>query len=134
VMYAAGAACDGCHDDVQTIEMDTVTLMSRISGAKQCVDCHGDEDYADQLTEWQEFVKEMIDEVSTAMEQLEQAIESSQAPTGSLAQARAMSVSARMKLDMVLKDGSHGAHNIGYVIEIIDRVTQEIETSQSLME
>jgi hypothetical protein len=42
--------------------------------------------------------------------------------------------SARMKLDMVLQDGSHGAHNIGYVIEILDRVTEETETSQSLIE
>ena len=135
VMYEAGVACDGCHDDVQTVQMGAITLTSRVSGAKQCVDCHGDEDYADQLTEWQESVKEMIDEVSTTLVQFEQALESSsQASTEKLDQARALAVSARLKLDMVLKDGSHGAHNIAYVIEILDLVTQETETGQSLIE
>ena len=40
----------------------------------------------------------------------------------------------RMKLDFVVKDGSHGAHNIGYVIEILDKVAEETEMGQSLIE
>jgi len=34
----------------------------------------------------------------------------------------------------VLKDGSYGAHNAGYVMEILDKVLEEIEMSQSLIE
>jgi formate-dependent nitrite reductase cytochrome c552 subunit len=133
-MYEAGVACDGCHDDAQIIKMGNITLTSRISGAKQCVDCHGDEDYTEQLTEWVETTKEMINEVQPALEQLEKAIESSQASAEQLAEARKLAVSARMKLDFVLKDGSHGAHNIGYVIEILDKVAEETEMGQSLVE
>ena len=133
-MYEAGVACDGCHDDAQIVQMGDITLTSRLSGAKQCVDCHGDEDYADQLTEWQESCKEMIEEASSALEQLEQAVELSEASGEPLAQARKLSAAARLKLDFVLKDGSHGAHNITYVIEILDLVTQDTETAQSLIE
>jgi hypothetical protein len=38
-----------------------------------------------------------------------------------------------MKLDFVLKDGSHGVHNVAYVIEILDKVTEETEMGQSLI-
>jgi hypothetical protein len=114
--------------------MGDITLTSRLSGAKQCVHCHGDEDYTDQLAEWQEVTKEMINKVQPALEQLEKAIESSQVSDEKLAEARKLSVSARMKLEFVLKDGSHGAHNIGYVIEILDKVAEETEMGQSLVE
>jgi len=76
----------------------------------------------------------MINELRPALEKLEKAIESSQASAEQLAEARKLSVSARMKLEFVLKDGSFGAHNIGYVIEILDKVTQETEMAQSLVE
>lgn len=134
VMYEAGVACDGCHDESQIVKMGSMTLTSRISGAKQCVHCHGDENYAEELTAWQETTKEMIDEVRPALEQLEKALESSQASGEQLAKARKLAVSARMKLDYVLKDGSYGAHNIGYVIEILDKVAEETEMGQSLVE
>ena len=134
VMYEAGVACDGCHDDAQIVRMGAITLTSRISGAKQCVHCHGDEDYADELATWQESVKEMITEISDMVVQLEQAIESSEASAEQLSEARVQAAAARMKLDIVLNDGSHGAHNIAYVIEILDRVMEETETGQSLIE
>jgi nitrate/TMAO reductase-like tetraheme cytochrome c subunit len=103
-MYEAGVACDGCHDDAQIEKMGDITLTSRLSGGKQCVHCHGDEDYTDQLAEWQETTKEMVGELQPMLEELE------------------------------LKDGSHGAHNIGYVIEILDKVIEETEMAQSLIE
>jgi hypothetical protein len=133
-MYEAGVACDGCHDDAQIENMGNITLTSRLSGGKQCVDCHGDEDYTDQLSEWQETTKEMVSELGPALEQLEKAIESSQASDEKLAEARKLAASARMKLEFVIKDGSHGAHNIGYVIEILDKVIEETDMGQSLLE
>jgi nitrate/TMAO reductase-like tetraheme cytochrome c subunit len=133
-MYEAGVACDGCHDDAQIEKMGDITLTSRLSGGKQCVHCHGDEDYTDQLAEWQETTKEMVGELLPVLEELEKAIESSQASGEKLAKARKYAASARMKLEFVLKDGSHGAHNIGYVIEILDKVAEETEMGQSLVE
>jgi nitrate/TMAO reductase-like tetraheme cytochrome c subunit len=67
VMYEAGVACDGCHDDVQITHLGNLTLTSRISGAKQCIDCHDNEDCADELASWQEATKEMLDELGPAL-------------------------------------------------------------------
>ena len=132
-MYEAGVACDGCHDETQIVKMGEITLTSRISGAKQCVDCHGNEDIAEDLVAWQETTKEMIGELGPALEGLEKALQSSQASAEKLAEARKLAVSARMKLDYVLKDGSYGAHNVAYVIEILDKVAEETEAGQSLI-
>jgi nitrate/TMAO reductase-like tetraheme cytochrome c subunit len=134
VMYEAGVACDGCHDDVQITQLGDLTLTSRISGAKQCVDCHDSEDYAEELASWQEATKEMLDELGPTLAALEKALQSSQASNEQLVKAKKLAVSARIKLDMVLKDGSYGAHNVGYVMEILDKVLEEIEMSQSLVE
>jgi nitrate/TMAO reductase-like tetraheme cytochrome c subunit len=134
VMYEAGVACDGCHDDSQIIQIGSLTLTSRISGAKQCIDCHDNEDSAEELAAWQEATKEMLNELSPALAELEKALESSQASTEKLAEARKLAGSARTKLDMVVKDGSYGAHNAGYVMEILDKVLEEIETGRSLIE
>jgi len=133
VMYEAGVACDGCHDDVQTTHLGSLTLTSRISGAKQCIDCHNNEDCAEDLASWQEATKEMLGELGPALAELEKALQSSQASAEQLADAKKLAVSARTKLDMVLKDGSYGAHNVGYVMEILDKVLEEIETAQSLV-
>ena len=134
VMYEAGVACDGCHDDTQVMQIGNLTLTSRISGAKQCVDCHDNEDSADELAAWQEVTKEMLNELGPTLEELEKTLQSSQASAEKLVEAKKLAGSARNKLDMVIKDGSYGAHNAGYVMEILDKVLEEIETSRSLIE
>ena len=134
VMYEAGVACDGCHDDVQITHLGNLILTSRISGAKQCVDCHNNEDSAEELASWQEATKDTLGELGPALAELEKALQSSKASTEQLAEARKLAGSARTKLDIVLKDGSYGAHNVGYVMEILDKVLEEIETAQSLVE
>ncbi|MHC4564585.1 MAG: ammonia-forming cytochrome c nitrite reductase subunit c552 [Planctomycetota bacterium] len=134
VMYEAGVACDGCHDDVQIMHVGDLTLKSRISGARQCVHCHDNEDSADELASWQEATKEMLGELGPSLAELEKALESSQAPAERLTEARKLARSARTKLDMVVKDGSYGAHNVGYVMEILDKVLEEIEQGQALVE
>jgi nitrate/TMAO reductase-like tetraheme cytochrome c subunit len=134
MMYEAGVACDGCHDDSQITQIGGLTLTSRISGAKQCIDCHGNEDYAEELASRQEATKEMLNELGPALAELEKTLQSSQAPAEKLAEAKKLAGSARTKLDIVLKDGSSGAHNANYVMEILDKVLEEIEASQSLIE
>jgi len=133
VMYEAGVACDGCHDDAQITHVGDLTLTSRLSGAKQCIDCHDNEDCADELASWQEATKEMLGEIGPALVALEKTLQSSKASTEQLAEAKKLAGSARTKLDMVLKDGSFGAHNVAYVMEILDKILEETETAQSLV-
>ncbi|MFX0195906.1 MAG: NapC/NirT family cytochrome c [Candidatus Hodarchaeota archaeon] len=134
VMYEAGVACDGCHDDAQITQIGGLTLTSRISGAKQCIDCHGNNDCAEELAAWQEATKEMLNELGPALAELEKVLQSSQASAEQLVEAKKLAGSARTMLDMVLKDGSYGAHNAGYVMEILDKVLEEIEKGRSLIE
>ena len=134
VMYEAGVACDGCHDETQVMQIGSLTLTSRISGAKQCIDCHDNEDSAEELAAWQEATKEMLNELGPALAELEKTLQSTQAPAEKLTKAKKLASSARTKLDMVIKDGSYGAHNAGYVMEILDKVLEEIEISQTLIE
>lgn len=134
VMYEAGVACDGCHDDAQITHVGKLTLTSRLSGAKQCIHCHDNEDCADELASWQEATKEMLGELGPALTELEKSLQASQASTEQLADAKKLAGTARTKLDMVLKDGSYGAHNVAYVMEILDKALEEIEASQSLLE
>lgn len=134
VMYAAGVACDGCHDDTQVARLGDMALTSRISGARQCVHCHGNEDYAEELASWQQATKEMLDQLGPALEKLEAALGSSQASAEELTEARELSASARTRLEYVLRDGSCGAHNVGYVMAILDKALAEIERGRSLLE
>jgi len=75
----------------------------------------------------------MLGELGPALAELEKTLQFSQASTEQLVEAKKLAGSARTKLDMVLKDGSCGAHNVGYVMEILDKVLEEIETAQSLV-
>jgi len=134
VMYEAGVACDGCHTDTQLHKMGEMTFTSRVSGAKQCTDCHNSSSYGEMLISWQEMTKEMISELQAPLEKLEKALESSQAPAEQLAKVRKMLVSVRTKLEYVIKDGSYGVHNIGYVSEILDNASEELESSQFIVD
>ena len=84
------------------------------------------------LTSWQEMTKEAIGELQAALEKLEKAFQSSQAPAEQFAKAKKMLVSVRTKLEYVIKDGSYGAHNIDYVSEILDNASEELEACRSL--
>ena len=75
----------------------------------------------------------MLGELGPALAELEKTLLSSKASTEQLAQAKKLAASARTNLDIVLKDGSYGAHNVGYVMEILDKVLEQIEAGQSLI-
>ena len=76
----------------------------------------------------------MLAELEPALVDLEKALQSSNASSEKMVEARKFAGSARTKLDLVVKDGSYGAHNVGYVMEILDKVLEEIEKSRSLIE
>ena len=76
----------------------------------------------------------MLGELGPALAELDKALLFSEASTEKLAEAKKLANSARTKLDIVLKDGSYGAHNVGDVMEILDKVLEEIGMGQSLVE
>ena len=132
-MYTASVACDGCHTDQQVSGFGTVPFTKKISGAKQCADCHGSKMYGQMLTSWQEETKERLAELEPALQRLDSIFGTAQESDEKLAQAGDLLESARTKLSYVIQDGSYGAHNITYVSAILDIAETEIRKCQALV-
>ncbi len=131
-MYKAGVACDGCHTQVQSAGLGGVPFTKKLSGPKQCADCHGSEMYGQMLASWQEDTKERLGELQPALKQLDQTCRTAQVSAEELDKAQKLLNSAKTKLSYVMEDGSYGAHNIVYVSAILDSVETEIESCRSL--
>ncbi len=132
-MYKAGVACDGCHTDVQIAGEAGAVFTKKLSGAKQCADCHrGDEMFAQMLASWQDDTKERLGELEPALKQLDEICRTAQVPAEELDQVQKLLSSARTKLAYVREDGSYGAHNIEYVSAILDSAQAQIEKCKSL--
>ena len=132
-MYKAGVACDGCHTDVQSDGLAGVPFTKKLSGEKQCAECHGSKMYGSMLVSWQEETRERLGELRPSLEQLRQTCENIQVPAEELAKAQYLLNSAKTKLLFVVEDGSYGAHNITYVTSVLDSAEAEIEKCRSLV-
>jgi nitrate/TMAO reductase-like tetraheme cytochrome c subunit len=123
-MYSAGVACDGCHTDVQFVQVGEMTFTSKASGTKQCADCHVEEFYGEMLTEWQEDTKQRFADLRAALGEMERA---------EGAEARALFESAESKLAHIEADGSYGAHNYMYTSNILDSVESDLDACRALL-
>jgi len=132
-MYKAGVACDGCHTTVQLAGTGAMSFTKKLSGPKQCADCHGNSRYGEMLAAWQEDVRDRLNELSPVMEELEKALRSSPATSEQIAEARKLLDSARTKFSYIANDGSYGAHNFPYVTEVLDSAGEGLEKCRSLV-
>lgn len=124
-MYSAGVACEGCHTDVQVVQVgEEMAFTSKTSGTKQCADCHAEELYGEMLTEWQEETKERFADLRSALGEMERA---------EGAEARALLESAGSKLARIEADGSYGAHNYMYTSNILDSVESDLDAYRALL-
>ena len=133
-MYVAGVACDGCHTDVQLVEMDEMTFTSKVSGAKECAACHADEGYGEMLTDWQEEVRGRIGDLEPKVAELDGVFASLQTSTDGLAGARERLAASKTKLSRVVHDGSYGAHNYFYVSSILDSAESDLDACRAFAE
>ncbi len=131
-MYKAGVACNGCHTDGKVVGLGPAPFTMKLSGPRQCSDCHGKARYGKMLKSWQEETKASIAELQPAIEKLTKICLAAKAPAEEISKAKKLLESARTKLSYVVQDGSFGAHNHVYVSEILSSVEEEIETCQSL--
>ncbi|KKL27603.1 hypothetical protein LCGC14_2383500, partial [marine sediment metagenome] len=60
-MYKAGVACDGCHTDSRAAGAGVTSFTKKLSGTKQCADCHGNKRYGQMLTGWQNDTRERLE-------------------------------------------------------------------------
>jgi nitrate/TMAO reductase-like tetraheme cytochrome c subunit len=133
LMYSAGVTCDGCHTDVQFVRLGESAVTTRVSGAKQCADCHGDEAYGEMLAEWQDETRARLDELQEEIEVLTRLSESSRVRDDVRLKAQNLLDAAYWKVMYVIGDGSYGVHNYMYVSEILDAAESELKECRSLV-
>ncbi len=131
-MYKAGVACNGCHTDGKVVGLGPTPFTMKLSGPRQCSDCHGKTRYGKMLKSWQEETKASIAELQPAIEKLTRICLAAKAPAEEITKAKKLLESARTKLSYVIQDGSYGAHNHVYVSEILSSAEEDVESCQSL--
>ena len=133
-MYKAGVSCGGCHTDVRTAGLGAMPFTMKLSGTKQCVDCHAKKRYGKMLTDWQDETKERLKEFQAAIAKLDKdSLAAQSPPAAQLAEVKKLLGSARTKLTYIVKDGSYGAHNFPYISSALDTVEEEIDQCKSLV-
>jgi nitrate/TMAO reductase-like tetraheme cytochrome c subunit len=124
-MYKAGVACGGCHTDAQISGLGAIPFTKKLSGARQCADCHGGTRYGQMLEAWQEDTRDRAADLQKTITRLQESLGSEPAAAEPGA-AGALLASARHKLLIVTEDGSFGAHNYAYISEILDSAQKEV--------
>ncbi len=132
-MYGAGVSCDGCHTEVQYVQLGEMTFTSKASGTKQCADCNAEEFYGEMLTEWQDETKGRLDELRSALGEMEHRDVQPEASKAEGVEARTLLEAAGSKLSHVVADGSYGAHNYMYVSGILDSVESDLDAYRALL-
>jgi len=127
--FHSGVSCVSCHmseanhdmklfrpDDPKTPDPDT------------CTRCHNDNNRkmrAKQLPEWQEFYKEAMDPIEADMAAISAAIK--EKPDLLNADLKEKLNTVRANLFIIQRDGSRGAHNLDYALEIMALATKDIK-------
>jgi len=111
IMYEAGVECMDCHlnDKDQIFRSDK----------RKCVDCH-DEDYGDMLSEWQTWVKDLIQSISTSLKE-KRKLELTEQDKGTLLEAEKI-------LQKIQIDGSLGVHNFISIEEMLTTLNKRIKS------
>ena len=120
--FHSGVACASCHMSESNHYMkvmrpdDTSIPEDRLD---TCTRCHKDNNRkarAKQLPDWQEFYKEAMDPIEADMKEINTALK--QKPDLLNAELKEKLSSIRTNLAIVQRDGSKGAHNLDFALEI----------------
>ncbi|MHC4501733.1 MAG: multiheme c-type cytochrome [Planctomycetota bacterium] len=122
---AKSVKCDDCHLDVSKGH-------SRANLRTLCVECHHDmKHFAQVLDEWQEGVRESVDELHESLARSRKVL-----AAGELSKAAAARLSeavgrAARAIELVRTDGSYGAHNLEYLFDIVTEAADDLEEALS---
>ena len=93
------------------------------SGAQVCVDCHGEDSYAQDMKDWQDEVRKksltlrnILDELAQRMKDISE----SGKKVADYEEAKELYSKARYNANAVEHDGSKGVHNYDYAVSILD--------------
>jgi predicted CXXCH cytochrome family protein len=131
VSYHSEIECVGCHMTeanhlMQVIRPDDPDLAE--NRADSCTICHRMSDKESRgtaLQEWQSTFSEQMDKLQADLQLIGKAAKSNtHLLTGDLKEKHD---SARMNLMLLRRDGSQGAHNFEYAVEIMNQATRDLD-------
>jgi len=142
-MYQTRVVCQACHtgrsgyrrdgDSVSPHGAHHAAPSSTVAraGAVDCLHCHGIE-FDGMLESWQSAVGRQLAELGPLLDDLEPRLTSPDAAESEEATRRA--AAARANLELVEMDGSLGAHNISYVLDVLATAAADLEAAWALVD
>ena len=126
----SGVTCASCH--MSRANHDLKLLLPNDPGLPEdrtdtCVGCHKDNSRkirSKQLTDWHEFYREAMDPIEADMAEISAAIKAK--PDLLNANLKAKLDTVRFNLSIIQKDGSRGAHNLDFALEIMVMASKDI--------
>jgi nitrate/TMAO reductase-like tetraheme cytochrome c subunit len=112
----SGAPADGAH-----------SASIAAAGNVDCIHCHGPS-YDGMLGEWQATVGEQLERLKPLLGELEERLGETDDGPASTALAE-----ARRNLSLVAFDGSRGAHNVDYALDVLRAGAERIDAARGLL-
>lgn len=133
--FHSGVSCVSCHMSegnhrMQVLRPDDARLPE--NRLDTCTQCHKDNNRktrAKQLQDWQAGYAESMDPLQADLAKVENALK--QKPDLLGADMRAKLADVRANLSIIQRDGSRGAHNLDYALEIMALAAKDLKEIQS---
>ena len=124
-MYPDNASCPDCH-----LEENDWKMSPQV-----CIDCHGEDEYGDTMIEWQTATKALLAELEPMVEEVGRSLEAAKAKGRNVEKAEELYADALNNYDLVVNDGSKGAHNVEYAAAVLEVAKNKLTSAaERLME
>jgi len=137
-MFETRVVCDACHtgrigrfggdDMLASVHGGHAGSTVAAAGEVDCIHCHGP-GFSGMLTDWQATVGAELDRLGPILDELEAEVAEAED-----ADARRLFEEARTNLLLVELDGSRGAHNVSYVLDVLGAVAHSTDAARTLLD
>ena len=135
--FHSGVSCVGCHmseanHDMKLIRPDNPKLPE--DRLDTCTRCHKDNSRkirVRQMRDWEDLYKEAMDPIEADMALISAAIK--EKPDLLNAEMKEKLSTVRANLSMIQKDGSRGAHNLDFALEIMAMAARDIKAIKAVI-
>lgn len=126
-MYVTRVVCEACHTGRSGgASAHEGRAAVAPAGEVDCLHCHGT-GYAGMLARWQEAVAGQLHRLRPLADDLRPAL------AGAGGQARRLWQEAWRDLELVERDGSRGAHNVSYALDVLAAAAARLDEAGALL-
>jgi predicted CXXCH cytochrome family protein len=129
--FHSGVSCVSCHMSEGNHRMKVIRPDDpKLPGDRTdtCTACHKDgnrEARAKQIREWQSWYKESMDPLQADLKTIDAALK--EKPGILNAELKARLDALRANVSMIVRDGSEGAHNLDFALEIMAQANKDLK-------